>query len=87
MSVNLTLLTVIEESRKILGKKYQDSTFNIEERLGQDSIYNINSYKSRNEFGWRSNTDLDLGLLETYRWVFDNFNFLKKQNLNYIHKK
>lgn len=56
------------------------------ERLGKDSAYHLDSSKLRNELGWQDQIQLDRGLDECIAWVRDNFDALKAEPYDYIHK-
>ena len=56
------------------------------ERLGKDAAYHLDSTKLRTELGWRDNISLEQGLDECINWVKDNFEALKEQPYDYIHK-
>lgn len=58
-----------------------------EDRLGKDSAYLLDSSKVRNELAWQDNVLLENGLQETIKWLTDNYQALKKQPSEYIHKK
>lgn len=57
------------------------------ERLGKDSAYHLDSTKLRTELGWADRVTLDEGLDECIRWVKENYEALKAQPYDYIHKK
>ena len=69
------------------NKNFQNNIIITKERIGEDRYYNISSKKIRKELSWKEEFSLDLGLTLTYKWVYDNFNFLKNQKLIYFHKK
>ena len=57
------------------------------ERIGKDFAYKLNSLKLRKKMKWKPKTSLDDGINETIDWVKLNFNYFKKLNLEYKHKK
>lgn len=59
----------------------------VEERLGQDKAYTIDSAKARSEFGWTPKISLEEGLLQTVRWVEQYEEAILSQPLEYIHKE
>ena len=59
----------------------------VDERPGKDAAYLLNSGKLRKELGWADRIKLEDGVHETIDWVNDNFEELKKQPLEYIHKE
>ncbi len=56
---------------KILGKS-QDSIIYVNDRLGHDNRYALDSTKARNELGWSGRYKLNEGLVETVLWYEDN---------------
>ena len=54
----------------------------VEDRLGHDFRYAIDSSKIRTELGWEPLVDFDLGLTQTIQWYLDNQDYLhgEKQN-------
>jgi dTDP-glucose 4,6-dehydratase len=58
----------------------------VEERLGQDKAYTIDSTKARRELGWKPGISLDQGLQQTIEWIESYFDEIEKQPLEYIHK-
>ena len=59
----------------------------VDERPGKDAAYLLNSGKLRKELGWADRIKLEDGVHETIDWVNDNFEELKKQPLENIHKE
>lgn len=70
----------------MLNVRFEDHVEIVGERLGKDSAYHLGSEKIRQEQGWRDQVTLDQGLQECVNWVRDNFDTLKSQPLDYIHK-
>jgi dTDP-glucose 4,6-dehydratase len=58
-----------------------------EDRVGKDNSYNLNSKKIRKELKWNDEVSINEGLKKTLSWIDSNFRTLKKEKLNYIHKK
>lgn len=58
----------------------------VEERLGQDKAYVIDSTKIRDELGWKPQISLEQGIEQTIAWVEENFEEIQKQPLQYIHQ-
>ncbi len=59
----------------------------VDERPGKDAAYLLDSSKLRKELGWADRIGLEDGIHETIDWVNDNFEELKKQPAEYIHKE
>ena len=58
----------------------------VDERPGKDAAYLLDSRKLRSELGWADRIALEGGVRETISWVNDNFETLKQQPAEYIHK-
>lgn len=73
----------------IIHKKLKSKTkvINVEERSGKDYGYFLNSSKLTKELNWKPEINLDNGLEDTIKWINQEFNSIKHQELNYIHKK
>jgi dTDP-glucose 4,6-dehydratase len=59
----------------------------VEERLGQDKAYIIDSSKIRNELGWREQITFDLGIKGVIKWIEANFSEIVNEPLEYVHKR
>jgi len=66
---------------------FDDAVEVFPERAGKDATYQLSSQKLKQSFGWYNMTSLDSGLDQTIDWVKNNFEELKKSNMEYIHKK
>jgi len=72
----------------VITKKNFNNLINISrERIGKDDTYNLSSKKIRAELQWSPSISIDEGIKKTLKWIDDNFADLKKEKLNYIHKK
>lgn len=69
-----------------MNVSFDQVTRNVEERLGQDNAYTIDSTKARQEFGWEPTISLENGIEQTVSWVEDRFDDIRKEPLGYIHK-
>jgi dTDP-glucose 4,6-dehydratase len=54
-----------------LGKPESLITY-VEDRLGHDRRYAIDSSKIQNEFGWKPAYTFERGIAETIKWYVDN---------------
>ncbi len=78
------LVKLIFNQNNLDYKKYIIRT---KERTGKDKAYKLNSKKLRKKLNWKPKTTLEKGIMETQKWVKDNFNLIRKLPLNYEHKK
>jgi dTDP-glucose 4,6-dehydratase len=70
-----------------MGIPFDTATKVVEERLGQDKAYVIDSAKARKELGWKQQISLNDGLQQTLDWVLRNYQEISLQPLGYVHKE
>ena len=88
MSTFLSLLnSIIVFSLNPIIVSFSSIVENVEERLGQDKAYIIDSSKVRNKLKWKPKVPIDQGLQQTINWVEEFFEDILQQPLNYIHKE
>lgn len=78
---------VVSSIASRLNIPFEEAVDCVEERLGQDKAYTIDSSKARNEWGWRPTISLDEGLFSTIQWINENFQEIVSQPLEYQHKE
>ena len=71
---------------RLMDISFDDYTKIVDERLGKDSSYSLDSSKAKKELGWDSAIGLEEGIQETIDWVKNNLDKLKKLPVDYIHK-
>ena len=71
---------------KLMGLDFEASTVAVDERLGQDAAYVIDSSLARDELGWGQKVSLEEGLTEVVQWVDRNWEEIKTTPLEYVHK-
>jgi dTDP-glucose 4,6-dehydratase len=69
-----------------LGVDFDKATKTVEERLGQDRAYVIDSSKARAELGWRPAVSLQSGLAGVVDWVEREWPRIQSEPLAYMHK-
>ena len=79
----LDLVKLINKLMKINKKNF----YHTKERDGKDLKYTLNSSKLRNSYSWSEKLNLEEGIMHTINWVKKNINYLRKEPLNYKHKK
>ncbi|MCH9634285.1 MAG: dTDP-glucose 4,6-dehydratase [Chlamydiae bacterium] len=68
------------------GKTFDEVTEAVEERLGQDKAYIIDSSKAQKELGWKPTINLEQGIDQTLDWVNQNFKAIQEESLEYVHQ-
>ena len=82
----VTIREIVERICRKLGARFEDCVEIAGERLGKDSAYLLDSTKLRDTLGWRDEVTLDQGLDECIAWARLNFDVLRQQSFDYIHK-
>lgn len=77
---------VVSKIADALGNNFSDVAEAVEERLGQDAAYVIDSNKARETLNWNQSISIDEGISETVKWAQENWDEIKEQPLQYIHK-
>jgi dTDP-glucose 4,6-dehydratase len=77
---------VVRQICDLMGRGFGASTVEVAERRGQDAAYVIDSTRARQEFGWAPKIALEEGLAEVVRWVEENWNQIKEEPLDYVHR-
>lgn len=83
------LISIKELVQKIFEKTngdYAKNVVEIEDRVGKDLGYFLDSSKIRKELNWQSKVSLDEGLKQTILWATENLQELSVKSLNYEHK-
>ena len=71
---------------QITNSNFDDIVEIVDERLGKDKNYLLDSSNIREKFGWQDTIDLEDGIKNTIKWIEDNFEEIKSMNWNYQHK-
>lgn len=69
------------------GANFAASAEIVPTRLGLDAAYILDSSKAKKELGWQPQIKLEDGIDEVIEWVDKNWNEIKKEPLEYIHKE
>jgi len=70
-----------------MGKDISEHSYNVPDRVGQDSKYLMNADKIKAELNWEPKISLKQGISEVIEWVDNNHEALKAVPLDYIHKE
>lgn len=82
----VTIKFLVNKIQNILKIK-KNLIINVKERDGKDLKYLLDSSKVMKRYPEIKYTSLEKGLKDTINWVSQNLDYLKKQSLNYKHKK
>lgn len=82
----VSVRSVVEQIAEKLQIPFDEAVSCVEERLGQDKAYTIDSSKVRKELGWTTTISLEEGLTQTVNWVRGNVEEILGSPLEYVHK-
>jgi len=82
----ISIRDLVEKICQRLGRSFFDHVEIVEDRLGKDSAYHLDSSKVREELNWQDTITLDQGLDDCIGWATKYFDVLSEQEHNYIHK-
>jgi len=83
----IKIIDVVKMICNLMGYDFKDHVNLIEENFGQDSVYSLDNSKSKQELGRFDQVNFEEGVKETIKWIEDNWDFIKTQPWDYIHKK
>ena len=82
----ISIRELVERICTKLNVRFEDHAEIVGERMGKDSAYHLDSTKLRTQLGWQDQITLDQGLDESIAWAQVNFEALKAEPYDYIHK-
>ena len=82
----ISIRSLVERICIKLNVAFDDHVEFVDDRIGKDSAYHLDSKKIRGELRWEEKISLEQGLDECIAWVKTNFEILEQQPLNYQHK-
>ena len=81
-----TIIDLVKNIFKITNADFEKLVETVDERLGKDQSYLLDSSSIRKVHGWEDKVSLEEGLRETLNWVDKNLEVLKKLRWDYQHK-
>ncbi len=76
----LRTICMILDKLRPRTESYEHLIASVQDRLGHDRRYAINSFKIQDELGWKPKMEFSEGLKLTVKWYLDNINWLNKKN-------
>lgn len=78
---------VVKSIANLLNTSFEDAVVDVEERLGQDAAYVIDSNAARQELNWLPRKHFNDGLSEVVSWIDNHWDEIAKHPLEYVHKQ
>ena len=85
--LHISIRALVELICKMMKADFTKLVEIVDDRPGKDAAYLLNSDKLRKQLNWKDHISLKDGIGETIDWINDNFEELKKQPFEYIHKE
>lgn len=83
----ISIRDLVEKIGKTMNKSFEEVVEVVETRKGLDDAYILDSTKAKEEFGWTPKIDLEQGIIETIKWVNENWGTISSEPLEYLHKE
>jgi dTDP-glucose 4,6-dehydratase len=71
----------------MMGRDFASSVDMVEERLGQDAAYVIDSSKARERLHWQPAISLEEGIRQVADWVESEWDAISREPLDYVHQE
>ena len=78
-----TVRQIVFEICKQMNVSVRDFILFEKDRPGKDSIYKLDSKKTRKELNWKANVSLKNGIYQVIKYINMNFHSLKKSKLKF----
>lgn len=82
----VSIRELVERICRCMGADFERVVEVVGDRPGKDAAYLLDSTKARKTLHWKDQVSLDQGIDETITWADKNFDELKQQPTDYIHK-
>lgn len=83
----LSIRKLVEKIAQKLNVSFQKHVTLVDERLGKDQAYLLDTTKAETELNWAPSIELDQGIDRTIQWVETHLDTIKSHPLDYIHKE
>ena len=80
------IANVVQLICELMGYEFRRFVNFVDENYGQDSQYSLDATKAKKQLGWKQRVAFADGIKETINWIEENWEFIRKQPLEYIHK-
>ncbi|MBD3308674.1 NAD-dependent epimerase/dehydratase family protein [candidate division KSB3 bacterium] len=83
---NISIRSLVCLIAEHLQVSFHDHVDIVDDRLGKDSAYLLDSTKAQKMLGWKDQIDLEAGIEEMILWMKEYLDQLTQQPLEYLHK-
>ncbi len=82
---NYQIRDLVRKVCEAMHHSFEEATSIVEDRLGQDTAYILDTTRAREELGWRPRVVLEEGIDEVIHWVSGNWAEIRREQLEYVH--
>ena len=82
----ISIRQLVEMICGMMGADFAQVAQITDDRPGKDAAYTLDSTKARQTLGWRDTVALEDGVRATIAWVESQFEEIRRQPSDYIHK-
>ena len=83
---SISIYDLVKKIFSMTNANFDNLVMKVDERLGKDQNYLLNSDKLRKVHSWSDKINLELGLEDTLSWIERNLSILKDLSWDYQHK-
>jgi dTDP-glucose 4,6-dehydratase len=83
---NLPIRDLVAQICRAMGADFDATVRVTEDRPGKDAAYLLASAKARRDLGWSDAVSLEDGIAETIAWVDGQWEQIRRQPADYVHK-
>jgi len=84
---DISIRDLVARVCRLMGKDFESAVEVAAERPGQDKRYSISSEKARRELSWKPSVALDEGIREMIDWLDADWESIKDEPTEYIHRR
>jgi len=81
-----TIADIVRTVCDQMGEDFAANVNVVDERLGQDARYTLDFTKAERELGWEPQVKFEDGVRETIDWINENWDRVRSEPLQYVHK-
>ena len=81
-----TIASIVEAICNWTDTHYENLVEPVDENFGQDDRFSLDNQKVKRDLGWSQLISFEDGVHETIQWISDNWDFIREQPLDYLHK-
>jgi len=83
---SISIRQLVERICVKMQVSFDDTVDMVDDRLGKDAAYHLDSSKIRVELNWSDRVSLDQGLDQCIAWVTENLPTLRELSFDYVHR-